>query len=108
MSLERRGKPVGRRRRTVAVLPGRDYWNDHPWRLARVALEPAAHRLRPEGWLLSTIRASAAAVEFERRPAMQSSEHSKQTEKSAVGLLNAPASRRAIRSQYRGVKIVEP
>jgi predicted RNA-binding Zn ribbon-like protein len=29
---------------------------------------------------------------------MQSSEHSKQTEKSAVGLLNAPASRRAIRS----------
>ena len=51
---QRRGKPGGRRRRTVKVLPGPDRWNGHPWRLARAALEPEAHRLRPEGLSLST------------------------------------------------------
>jgi hypothetical protein len=47
---QRRGKPGGRRRRTVKVLPGPGCWNGHPWRLSRAALEPEAHRLRrPEG-----------------------------------------------------------
>jgi hypothetical protein len=50
----RRAKPGGRRRGTVEVLPGPDCWNEHPWRLVRVALEPEANRLRPEGLSLST------------------------------------------------------
>jgi len=46
--LERGGKPGGRRRRAVEVLPGPDCWNQQPW-LWRGVLEPQAHRLRPEG-----------------------------------------------------------
>src|SRR5688572_1203450 len=30
-SWERRGKPGGHRRRTVQVLPGPNYWNQHHW-----------------------------------------------------------------------------
>jgi hypothetical protein len=49
-----RGKRVGRRRKTVQMLPHPSCWNEQYWRLARAVLEPETHRLPPKGLSLSS------------------------------------------------------